>query len=111
MRLIDADALKQDLLRRSFYPAIVSTALKNAPTIDPYEWISTKDRLPECEHGAETEALLFRLKTGTVIAGYFGLGGIWRDKYFRHYWDNREGWDAADVTHWMPLPKAPATKQ
>jgi hypothetical protein len=52
---------------------------------DINQWISTKDRLPECENGAETEALLFRLKTGTVIAGYFGRGGVWRDKYFRHY--------------------------
>jgi hypothetical protein len=71
------------------------------------EWISVEERLPECEPGAETEALLFRLSTGTVIAGYFGRGGIWRDKYFRHYWDDKEGWDAADVTHWMPLPAPP----
>ena len=75
------------------------------------QWISTKDRLPECENGAETDALLFRLKTGTVIAGYFGRGGVWRDKYFRHYWDHGEGWDASDVTHWMPLPAQPTEKE
>ena len=75
------------------------------------QWISTNVRLPECENGAETDALLFRLKTGTVIAGYFGRGGVWRDKYFRHYWDHGEGWDASDVTHWMPLPAQPTEKE
>lgn len=34
MRLIDADALKQDLLKRSFWPVIVKTAVEKAPTID-----------------------------------------------------------------------------
>ena len=107
MRPIDADKLKQELLDRSFYPAIVAAALKKAPTINLYEWISVEDRLPECEVGAETEALLFRLRTGTVITGYFGKGGIWRDKYFRHYWDSKDGWDVSDVTHWMPIPTMP----
>lgn len=70
-------------------------------------WISVEDRLPDCEYGAETEALLFRLKTGSVEAGYFGTGGRFRDKYFRCYHHANEGWDAKDVTHWMPLPDAP----
>lgn len=71
------------------------------------EWISVEERLPDCEYGAETEALLFRLKTGTVEAGYFGTGGRFRDKYFRCYHHANEGWDAKDVTHWMPLPEPP----
>ena len=71
------------------------------------EWISVEERLPDCEYGLETEALLFRLKTGTVQAGYFGTGGRFRDKYFRCYHHANEGWDAKDVTHWMPLPKPP----
>jgi hypothetical protein len=71
------------------------------------EWISVEERLPDCEYGSETEALLFRLKTGTVQAGYFGTGGRFRDKYFRCYHHANEGWDAKDVTHWMPLPVLP----
>jgi hypothetical protein len=71
------------------------------------EWISVEERLPDCEYGSETEALLFRLKTGTVEAGYFGTGGRFRDKYFRCYHHANEGWDAKDVTHWMPLPEPP----
>lgn len=71
------------------------------------EWISVEERLPECEYGCETEALLFRLKTGTVEAGYYGTGGKFRDKYFRCYHHANEGWDAKDVTHWMPLPETP----
>lgn len=71
------------------------------------EWISVEERLPDCEYGAETEALLFRLKTGTVEAGYFGTGGRFRDKYFRCYHHANEGWDAKDVTHWMHLPDPP----
>ena len=36
MRLIDADALKRDLIDNyNFFPAIVNRAIINAPTIDP----------------------------------------------------------------------------
>ena len=34
MRHIDADKLTQDLIDRSFYPAIVKSAIENAPTED-----------------------------------------------------------------------------
>lgn len=34
MRTIDADALKEELLRLGFYPAIVARAIEKAPTID-----------------------------------------------------------------------------
>lgn len=70
------------------------------------EWISVEERLPECEIGAETEALLFVTSAGKVEAGYFGRGSVWRDVYFRHY-RNSVGWDVSDVTHWMPLPEPP----
>lgn len=37
-RYIDAEALKQDLIHnRSFYPAIVKSAIENAPTADVVE--------------------------------------------------------------------------
>lgn len=111
MRPIDADKLKQDLLDKSFYPAIVAAALKNAPTINPYEWISVEDRLPDCEWGAESEAVLFVTKQGTMYTGYYGCGGIYHDRYFREYKNSTDGYDISFITHWMPLPAPPTEKE
>lgn len=33
MRPIDADALKEDLLKRGFYPVIVKAAIESLPTL------------------------------------------------------------------------------
>ena len=77
------------------------------------EWISVKDRLPEIPEGlAESpEPVLYMMKnTKTIYAGYYGEGGVWRDKYFRQYSDSRNGVDADDVTCWMyqcDLPQPP----
>lgn len=68
-------------------------------------WIPCSERLPECEWGAETEALLYQTKAGYVRTGYFGRGGLLRDAYFRGYTDIMEGCDASDVIAWMPLPE------
>lgn len=68
------------------------------------EWISVDDRLPEIPDGwAENpEPVLYMMKnTKNIYAGYYGEGGIWRDKYFRQYEDSREGVDADDVLCWM----------
>lgn len=57
MRYIDADSLKESLLGKSFYPAMVKSAIENAPTIDAVEvvrckdcvyWENGKDYLPYC---------------------------------------------------------------
>lgn len=94
--------------------------LKNAPItickeepsiVTVQEWISVKDRLPEIPDGyAENpEPVLYMMKnTKNIYAGYYGEGGVWRDKYFRQYEDSREGVDAYDVLCWMwqhDLPK------
>lgn len=97
MRRIDADALKQDLLKRGFYPAIVKCALEAAPTIEQPTWISVDDRLP-------TE------KVNCIV-------------YYKHAYNDNDGYWAIDVcfydgvefkvnlaykvTHWMPLPEPP----
>lgn len=68
-------------------------------------WIPCKDRLPECEKGCETQALLFQLKeTDTIWCGYYGVGGKYRDNYFRPYTNSTDGFDARDVIAWQPLP-------
>lgn len=71
------------------------------------EWIPCSERLPKCEWGCETEALMYQLKnTGSIEVGYYGEGGHLRDRYFRTYRDSCEGVDASDVIAWMPLPEA-----
>ena len=96
--------------------------LKNAPiTIckeEPsseleQEWIPVTKRLPKIPDGlAENpEPVLYMMKnTKTIYAGYYGEGGLWRDKYFREYADSRNGVDVNDVLCWMyqhNLPKPP----
>ena len=77
------------------------------------EWISVDDKLPEIPKGyAETpEPVLYMMKnTKTIYAGYYGEGGVWKDKYFRQYADSRNGVDADDVLCWMyqhDLPQPP----
>ena len=85
--------------------------ISNGVTVQ--EWIPVDDRLPEIPEGlAESpEPVLYMMKnTKTIYAGYYGEGGVWRDKYFRQYSDNRNGVDADDVTCWMyqcDLPQPP----
>ena len=77
------------------------------------EWISVKDGLPEIPEGLEEspEPVLYMMKnTKTIYAGYYGEGGVWKDKYFRQYADSRNGVDADDVLCWMyqhDLPHPP----
>ena len=76
-----------------------------AEALKKQSWIPCSERLPECEWGAETEALFYQTKAGYVRTGYFGRGGLLRDAYFRGYADITEGCDASDVVAWMPLPE------
>ena len=90
---------------------IADHLIANGVTVQ--EWVSSKDRLPGTPNGwAENpEAVLYMMKnTKNIYAGYYGEGGVWRDKYFRQYEDSREGVDAYDVLCWMwqhDLPKPP----
>ena len=69
-------------------------------------WIPVSERLPECEYGYESEEILYQLKnTGSIEVGYYGCGGKYRDKYFRHKRDSGEGVDVSDVIAWQPLPE------
>ena len=77
------------------------------------EWISVDDRLPEIPEGysESPEPVLYMMKnTKTIYAGYYGEGGVWKDKYFRQYVDSRNGVDVDDVLCWMyqhDLPQPP----
>ena len=90
---------------------IADHLISNGATVQ--EWVSVDDRLPEIPEGwAESpEPVLYMMKnTETIYAGYYGEGGVWRDKYFRQYADSRNGVDADDVLCWMyqhALPQPP----
>ena len=108
-----------EILRKPIFPhelvdpteAVADYLLDSGVTVQ--EWISVDDRLPEIPEGlAESpEPVLYMMKnTKTIYAGYYGEGGVWRDKYFRQYSDSRNGVDADDVTCWMyqcDLPQPP----
>ena len=85
--------------------------ISNGVTVQ--KWIQVDDRLPEIPEGlAESpEPVLYMMKnTKTIYAGYYGEGGVWKDKYFRQYADSRNGVDADDVLCWMyqhDLPQPP----
>ena len=90
------------------------TICKEEPSIElVQEWTSVDDRLPEIPEGwAESpKPVLYMMKnTKTICAGYYGEGGVWKDKYFRQYTDSRNEVDADDVLCWMyqhDLPQPP----
>ena len=90
---------------------IADYLISNGVTVQ--EWISVDNRLPEIPEGyAESpEPVLYMMKnTKTIYAGYYGEGGVWKDKYFRQYADSRNGVDVDDVLCWMyqhDLPQPP----
>ena len=90
---------------------IADYLIKHGVTVQ--EWIPVTERLPEIPDGwAENpEPVLYMMEnTKTIYAGYYGEGGLWRDKYFREYADSRNGVDADDVLCWMyqhDLPQPP----
>ena len=90
---------------------IADHLIANGVTVQ--EWVSVDDRLPEISEGwTETpEPVLYIMKnTKTIYAGYYGEGGVWKDKYFRQYADSRNGVDVDDVLCWMyqhDLPQPP----
>ena len=90
---------------------IADHLIANGVTVQ--EWIPVNERLPEIPEGyAETpEPVLYMMKnTKTIYAGYYGEGGVWKDKYFRQYVDSRNGVDVDDVLCWMyqhDLPQPP----
>ena len=99
MRLIDADALYEEL-RYTPYDNILEgtigherplTAIVNAPTVGC--WISVKDRLPE----KDGDYLVY--STFELVDRLRFFDGVW--------WDYGAECQPGVVTHWMPLPEPP----
>lgn len=102
-RLIDANALKEGFL---YYAGrmtahAIAEQIDKAPTINPPEWISVDDRMPE------KVGLYLICRNGKVECAYrqnfLGFSAIWNN-------DLTGGYSIIpdkEVTHWMPLPEAP----
>ena len=110
MRLVDADKLYEDIsngpgtnLQKMFAACCVAAA----PTVNPYEWISVEDRLPEKEgYYIVTE----KNANGKIYVTQRGL----------LYWANGPSWcmswqerdiEKIKVTHWISLPTPPTEKE
>lgn len=100
MRLVDADAPPI-----SFDGHTVSVWKKDldaAPAVNPYEWISVEDRLPE----HNVKCLVFlpygHLYTGIHVAYYSDKRNMWVDIDGTYLFDH--------PTHWTPLPTPPTEK-
>lgn len=74
------------------------------PTLTPpNEWISVEEKLPE-----NGQVVLFYQKDGFIYcAEYFSGNALMSPGWFI---DN-DSWDAKEVTHWMPLPAPPDSRQ
>ena len=104
---MDVQVDKQELVKalaydRGQYEKGFSDGIKES------RWISVKERLPECDLGAEVGNIEW-ISNGMVHAGCFGRGGEYRDAYFRTWTDAGEGMDAKDVDCWraVTLPEPP----
>lgn len=64
--LIHRDGLKQQLLERGFYPAIVKGVLESAPTVDAVEVVRCKDCIGHSTWFKDAE-------TGCEICGMSGM--------------------------------------
>lgn len=111
MRPIDADELKNDLLRMSFYPAIVAAAIKRAPTINPYEWISVEDRLPDIDpYGKGRYGGTRSVRVLCACKQRDGRTFV-KEGYYESCGDGNVFWRIPgtidSVTHWMPSPEPP----
>ena len=94
MRLIDADKLKHlrnEVISGKLDIQTEGDLIDACPTVNPYEWINVKDRLPE--------------KFGRYLTACREMS-IAQIRLWEGTWDS-----LSEVTHWMPLPTLPTEKE
>lgn len=110
MRLIDADLFDKEL--EEYYDTHhcegefcaaedIRRMLKDAPTVNPYEWISVEDRLPK----NKVNCIVYYKHAYCDNDGYWAIGVSFYDGN-----EFRIGL-AYKVTHWMPIPAPPTEKE
>lgn len=113
MRLIDKAKFAQQLEEYFDYLtgdgelyacSTIQDMLEDQPTVNPYEWISVEDRLPE----RDTYVLVYSetyVKTKFAIF-YYEKEDVW------HYDNNTYAYaEYFGITHWMSLPTPPTEKE
>ena len=97
MRLIDADALKEELAYKSQatefdIDSVILGVIDEQPTASP--WHRVEKRLPDDSR----DVIIF------TASGIMGVGSFIRPNWYQ--WYSGSGLPV-DVTHWMPLPEQP----
>lgn len=99
MRLIDADALKQEFPKDTDWEYPVNTneyvceIIDSQPTIEPErKWIPVTEQLPKV-----SENILICDIDGDIDLGHLTRYGV----YYPEFWGDR----IKNVTAWMPLPE------
>ena len=109
MRLIDADRFNTELEQyegklwnyaETHTVSTIQDMLAEQPTVNPYEWISVEDRLPQ----DKINCLVHYKHCYCEDDGYWAIGVSFYDGNEFHIGL------AYKVTHWMPLPAPPTEK-
>lgn len=124
VRLIDANALKEDFmndyhnymmesLRGNYHDTIriseVIERIEDAPTIEVKygkDWISVKDRLPETNVNGIAHILAYDKCEGVIKADFLGESANYINGSNIFEISNTST-QLYKVTHWQPLPKPP----
>lgn len=85
------------------------------PTVNPYEWISVKDRLPEVDHNKKGNRWYDSVSIRVLCACKQRSGKkMVKEGYCEFHSDGSAFWripgSIDSVTHWMPLPTPPIEK-
>ena len=110
MRLIDADALKKDVLdlpncyngfSDTYDKACIIGLIDEQPTIEERKWIPCSERLPEARRSV-------LISTNHKCGNWTGEGCYWETTESHVIWKgyrwNATYWDD-EVIAWMPLPE------
>ena len=88
----------------SFDKTAVRIAVNGFPTINPYEWISVKDRLPEVD---DMYLCVVKDDDGEAFIDMRSFHSNYKNKFLflnrEHFEENSQ----YEVTHWMTLPELP----
>lgn len=120
MRLIDADKLNrkkkyQFQTQGGCFPKsewfIKAEDLFAAPTVNPYEWISVEDRLPEIDCTVTNYGRKFQKSIRVLCACKQKTGKVMVKEGYCEVYEDTVYWkipgSVDSVTHWMLLPAPP----
>lgn len=97
-----------------------STLTEKGGEVGMSEWISVKDRLPECDHVLEDEGMEWGESKEVVVYGItpdgvkaYGIASYMTDPNDKDWFEwngivnNFDDAIHCKITHWMPLPEPP----